>query len=79
MLPDIFWAAPVYTGEEAEAVAEVLLQEPDMDEEGVGIDMLLLPPIPIAAIPLGVPLASFLPTYQVKQHQPCETRGQGPQ
>jgi hypothetical protein len=58
------WAAPVYTGEEAEAVAEVLLQEPDMVEEGVGMDILLLPlPIPIAAIPLGVPIAPFLPTY----------------
>jgi hypothetical protein len=63
MLPDIFWAAPVYTGEEAEAVAEVLLQEPDMDEEGVGTDMLFLPPMPIAAMPLGVPITPFLPTY----------------
>jgi hypothetical protein len=42
----------------------VLLQEPDMVEEGVGMDILLLPlPIPIAAIPLGVPIAPFLPTY----------------
>jgi hypothetical protein len=58
MLPDIFWAAPVYTGEEAEAVAEVLDHEPD--EEGVGLP---LPPMPMAAIPLGVPTGPFLPTY----------------
>lgn len=72
MLPDIFWAAPVKIGEaeaEAEAVAEELPQEPLIDFEGVGI---VLPPIPIAAIPLGVPIAVFFPTYQYKQHQPCK-------
>lgn len=65
MLLDIFLAAPVYMGEEeGEVVAEVLLQAPDMDEEGVGVDMLFcLPPIPIAAIPLGVPIGPFLPIY----------------
>lgn len=38
--------------------------------------MFFLSPIPIAAIPLGVPIAVFFPTYQYKQHQPCEKRGE---
>lgn len=46
-----------------------------MDLEGVGIVILFLPPIPIAAIPLGVPIAVFFPTYQYKQYQPCEKKG----
>lgn len=61
---------------EGEEVAEVLLQAPDLEEEGVGIAMLLCLPIPMAAIPVGVPITPFLPTYQIK-YQPCKRKKKG--